>query len=283
MSGAAAAVDTSGAGAAAAALAGQGGGNDAAQAFINSFPDNVRPFVQNKGWKDTVSMLSSYQNLEAQRGKEGIILPKDDDVEGQKAFRAKLGVPETPDKYEIKLPDGTSIDETFLGVAKSWMHEAGLSPKQAQIFAEKYAAYGAEAQKAQAAEMLKANETQFEDQMKEWGGKKDEMLAAGQRARSMAVKGGALTDEHVSAIEAAIGPGPMLKLFALFGSVTGEGRFVDGQAAGSHMTPESARAQMTLLKSDRQWFAKFVAGGTAEQAQWKALQAAAAAGLEKAS
>src|SRR5262245_744719 len=68
--------------------------------------DGLKDYVGTKGWKTADDVISGYQNLEKLPGLQAagrtIVLPKDDaDVDGIKAFRAKLGVPEKVDGYTV--------------------------------------------------------------------------------------------------------------------------------------------------------------------------------------
>src|SRR3972149_3189707 len=92
-------------GAGAQAVAGAGEGAKAPD-FLSGLPENTRDYVTNKGWKSPTDLLTSYQKLESQLGVDKIALPKEGDAESEKAWRAKLGVPDAADKYELKLPEG---------------------------------------------------------------------------------------------------------------------------------------------------------------------------------
>ena len=249
-----------------------------ADAFINTIPENSREYVTNKGWKSPVDLLTSYQKLESAFGSNKVVLPKEGDAASEAEFRKAIGVPEAADKYDIKLPEGAPIDEAFLKTAKGWMHEAGLTPKQAQLIASKWNDFTAGALKDQASTKLKASEEGLAAVEKEWGNQTDANKAAAQRAFKAVSKAAGLEATDLDAIEETIGTAKMLKLFSHFGGMISEARFVDGtHAGGSHFTPEAARARMAELKTDRAWFAKFQAGDLAAQNEWKALIAAAAA------
>lgn len=256
------------------------GDGKSAPDFINAIPEGAREYVTNKGWKSPADLLTSYQKLESAFGSNKVVLPKEGDAASEAEFRKALGVPETADKYEIKLPEGAPIDETFLKTAKGWMHEAGLTPKQAQIIASKWNEFTDGALKSSAQGKLKASEDGLKAVEKEWGAQTDAHKAAAQRAFKAVSKAAGLEAADLDAIEDTIGTPKMLKLFAHFGGMIAEARFVDGGAAkGSHFTPEAARARMAELRGDRAWFAKFTGGDAGAKAEWAALQAAVAAGL----
>lgn len=249
--------------------------------FINTIPENAREYVTNKGWKSPADIVTSYQNLEPKIQAKGVLLPKEGDAASEAEFRKAMGVPESADKYEIKLPEGAAIDGAFLSTAKGWMHEAGLTPKQAQIIASKWNDFTTASLNDTAKAKLKASEEGLQAVEKEWGNQTDANKAAAQRAFKAVAKDAGMEAADLDTIEEAIGTAKMLKMFAKVGNMIGEARFVDGghTGAGSHLTPEAARARMNELKTDRGWFAKFQAGDLAAKTEWENLIKAAAAGM----
>ena len=248
--------------------------------WISTIPENARDYVVNKGWKSPTDILTGYQNLESKLGANRVALPKEGDAASEAEWRKAIGVPEAADKYMLKLPDGAPVDEAFLNTAKAWFHEAGLTPKQAQALASKWTEYGVAATTEQAQARLKASEGELEAVKKEWGKEADANLAAAQRAFRAVQKPANLDAADLDKMEDALGTAKFTKMMAFFGSMSGEHRYVDGSMpAGTHFTPEAARARINELKNDRGWFAKFQAGDIAAQTEWKNLQAAAAAAL----
>ena len=108
---------------------GQGGG---AAAW---YGDAHKDIVGAKQWQDPDSVIESYVNLEklfgADKAGRTIVIPKDEnDQEGLKAFRAKIGVPEAPEAYELG-------DTNFAKAASSWFLETGVPKSAAQALAKK--------------------------------------------------------------------------------------------------------------------------------------------------
>jgi hypothetical protein len=239
--------------------------------------------VATKGWKSSADILTSYQKLESVIGADKVVLPKDGDVEGEKAFRAKMGVPDTADKYDLKLPTDATVDQEFIGVAKGWMHEAGLTPRQAQIVAAKWVEYSGVATAGAATAAEQAAEQEMLAFEKEAGNKSDEYKAAAQRAFRIAAKPVGLDGEDSAKIVAAIGANKAMKLFSFFGSMAAEARYVDGTTGGfGGFTPEAALARMNQLKNDSAWRDRMTrdqSGAGPEHMEWKQLQQATARGV----
>lgn len=271
---------TTDSGAATTAITAANGAGDATS-WINSVPENARDYASNKGWKSQTDILTAYQNLESKLGANRVTLPKDGDAASEAEFRKALGVPEAADKYDVKLPDtATDADKAFLAVAKGWFHEAGLTPKQAQAMAAKWNEHGAKLNAEADAAWKTQNEADFTALQKEWGKESDANMAAAQRALRAGAKAAGVDPKVASeAMEAALGAAGYAKMMAFFGGMTGEHRFVSGDATtGGHFTPEAARARMDMLKKDSGWFQKFQAGDIGAQTEWKNLLIAAAGG-----
>jgi len=85
------------------------------------------------------------QEMDAQ-GDEGKEAPAED-PEGKTEDKAgeekdgdkSLAVPESPEGYEISLPEGLEVDQEFLGQYRGKAHELGLNQKQFQDLASMYA------------------------------------------------------------------------------------------------------------------------------------------------
>lgn len=99
-------------------------------------------------------------------------MPKDASPEAVAAWRTENGIPETPDKYEIKLPAGLVIgenDKPIIAAIFKEMHVAGLSNAMASKFVESY--YKTQEQvQAAAAKQLTETKQAVDDQLhKDWG------------------------------------------------------------------------------------------------------------------
>ena len=79
------------------------------------------------------------EKLKAEAGAR-VKIPGDDATEEElNAYRAAVGVPESPAKYDLKtgrLPAGVTVDEETTAEYKKLAHGMGLTPKQAQALFE---------------------------------------------------------------------------------------------------------------------------------------------------
>ena len=83
-------------------------------------------------------VVKSYMDLEKKLGNAVWVPGENPKPEEVSDFRRKLGIPESPDKYEIKYKEHEALkyDENTDKTFKALAHEIGLTPKQAQRLAD---------------------------------------------------------------------------------------------------------------------------------------------------
>lgn len=184
--------------------------------WFDSAPDEVKGYIQNKGWDDPLKAVTSYQELEKYRGAsedELLKLPKGD--EGWDAVWDRLGRPESPDKYELDLGEGSEIDAGRFDAIKSVAHEVGLTPKQLQALAEADSKYSHEFLESHREDQVRQSELELEKLKNDWGADAfEERSELARRAIRKALPDGEGREQQLSAIEDAIGSANMIKLFS---------------------------------------------------------------------
>lgn len=148
--------------------ASSGGSSGGSGSWMDALPDEFKSDPSIQGFKSPADLVKSYIHAQKMVGADKVVIPgkhaTEDDWKG--VFK-KLGLPESPDKYELPAE---GADPEFLKGFKEAAHKHGILPKQAQ---ELYGWY-AQAQKA-AVEKAKVD---YESQVKigldklkeEWGG-----------------------------------------------------------------------------------------------------------------
>lgn len=213
--------------------------------------ESHKDYVTNKGFKSGDDVITSLQNAEkligAERAGRTVVLPKDEkDAEGIKAFRSKIGVPESADKYELPLPAGQ--DGAFAAKAAQWFFDHGVPKAAAQGIAKAWndhmTAYLAEGEAAEKAESTK----QLDALKGKWGTDFDKRAEEARRF----MKASGWDDAKVARYEAAFGTADMLETFQALGAKLGEGGFVkgDGQGHGG-MTPQAAKDKLNEYRLQR--------------------------------
>ncbi|TFG66381.1 MAG: hypothetical protein E4H28_02135 [Gemmatimonadales bacterium] len=237
-------------------------GNPATEApwYGADAPSELNGFVELKGWEKPDQAIESYRNLEtllgADKAGRAVVWPKDaNDAEGWKAIHSRLGVPESPEDYGLKVAEGES--DAFVKAAAPVLHKLGLSKAQAEGLNNFLEEYTGGLNKSNA-EAVTAKTTQAVEALKsEWGAAYDERIEAGQKAvRSMG-----LSEADLEQMEAAMGTAQLFKFMHKMGSKLGEAAFVDGGVPPSQtFTPDAARARLQELQKDKTWLDKYATG-----------------------
>lgn len=220
--------------------------------WYESANDEVKGYIQNKGWDDPLKAVSSYQELEKYRGASEdqlIKLPKDG--ESYDAVYDRLGRPESADKYDFTPAEDTSVDQGRLDTFKGIAHSAGLNNAQFEKVVSEISKYEsstiAQIQEAKTQEQT----TQLEALKKEWGEGFEERAELGRRFVRKNLPEGLDRDQTLNAIEDAIGTAAMLKLFANSGAGTGEDKLPKADSDRPYgYTREQAIADKKALMSE---------------------------------
>lgn len=189
--------------------------------WYESAPDEVKGYIQNKGWDDPIKAVSSYQELEKYRGaneNELLRLPKDPQAENAyNEIWDKLGRPESADKYNVELPEGANIDEGRLNTYRDVAYKAGITQAQFEALAQADASYMASMMEQSQKEIAQQQEADYQKLRREWGKDADEREELSRRGLRAIMPEGMNSDETIQAIEQAIGTAATLKLFANVG------------------------------------------------------------------
>lgn len=214
---------------------------------------DFKAYVQNKNYPSPLEALKGHYNAEKliglDRAGRTVALPKDDnDTEGWKAFRSKLGVPESPDGY--KLPFGEDAKDLSAAAAK-WFHEAGIPPKAAEKFSTSLDKFVREQMQAEE-QAEQAKHTQELNALKlELGNGFEAQQELSRRAMRVFGKDAGFTAEDIDAMESAIGLAKTVKLFMKMGDVLREADFAGGGGQGFGATPDSLREKIKEIQTNR--------------------------------
>jgi hypothetical protein len=240
-----------------------------------ALPAELRDAPSLASLADVTALAKAHVEAQTMIGRKGLIVPKADDPPAvHAAYRAALGVPEKPEGYAFKAPEGVppaAWDEGGLKALASWAHELGMTPAQAQGIAERFAKQQGEAIQ-RAAEGIEPDGRKMEDVLRgEWGVNYDANL---ERARRAARQFGG--DAIADALEAKVGGSAMLRFFAKIGEAVGEDSPA-GMGTGSRgADPKAERARYfeAGTPENRAYTNPLDPGHAAAQARVKALFAA---------
>lgn len=241
-----------------------GGAAPALPEWANAIQNpDVKAWLGEKKYETPEVLASSAWSMERMYGadKAGrtVILPKDEkDLEGIKAFNAKIGVPETPEGY--KLPD--FADKEFGVTAKTWFHKHGVTAKAAEGLSKEWNDFiASEVKKGEAADKAKA-EQDLTALRGEWGQASAEREEFARRGLRGIGKEAGLEDADLQRLEASLGTAKMLKVFWKLGEAMKEGGFAGGERDSFGLSPAAAREKHDKIIADR-------AAGKISDFDWK--------------
>jgi hypothetical protein len=182
-------------------------------------------------------------------GADKIILPNKYATEDEWGnIYSKLGRPEAPDKYEVKLPEKSGISEEFLSGIKQTAYKAGLNSKQVNEFVNFYNGQLELSQKNIQELTQKEIEKDIGALKQEWGAAYDSKIKAAQ----VALKEFGGPDIFKYLEESGLHTDTKLaKLFAKIGESLGEDKGIGGEKSTSNMlTPDEANRELSNLWSN---------------------------------
>lgn len=217
-------------------------------------------YIQNKGWQGPADVIKSYQGAEKLIGRSPdqlLVVPRADDPDGMRQVFQKLGMPEKPDAYDMKLglPKDAKVDDGFAKGMQGILHEANITKSQADVLVGKYNAMLTAAAEQQAKDYELNVQADKAALLDEWKGGHDRMMT---KAKAAAQTLG-FTPEMIDGIEKTVGYAGTYKLLAEIGAKLGEDGLVTTggktPAFDGMLTPQEAKAQWDQAKLDPNFMA----------------------------
>lgn len=238
--------------------------------WYSNLPQERHGYIENKGWSDPAAVIDSYTNLEKTLGLPAdaradalLVVPKADaKPEDREAFLAKAVssfVPEAPDKYDFGLKPEEITPE--IEQSAGWMHKAGIPQPLAQKLVAEALASNKAAEEAFTAQSLK----DVQELTVEYGDKFGDFEAMSRMGYRAIKEGAGLSEEHLVAIEKAVGTKTMLKMFGALGKnlteLPGPGDAAKSGATaaaeGFRTSPAQAQAKVQALFKDSEFMARY--------------------------
>lgn len=227
----------------------------------------LKPFVENKGFRNVDDVFTWGQNLEKLVGLDKLPMPKDEtDTEGWNRVYDRLGRPKDPKDYQLPVPDG--MDRGFADKFAAKFHARGLTTAQARGVAEDWNAAVTEMAAADNAQFATKSKGELDALTRELG--KDGAATYFDQV-NLAAQALGVTKADIKSMERSLGTRRMLDLLHKMGDGMAEDNLDgDGQGGGA-MTPDAARAKVKELQADKSWVAKFRGGDAAARAEMDKL------------
>lgn len=216
----------------------------------------LRTWGEAKGWTDITGVMQSARHLETMVGapaEQVVRLPQgglDPSTDAGREMFQRLGMPVNAADYDLGVPEGGQLDESYGAWARETFHKLGLTKDQAQKLGAAHNEFIAGQDQAfedSATLDVQAGEQQLQ---REWGNGMPGELMKGKAA----IQALGLTGEMVDGIEEAIGYAETMKWAAKIGGRLGEDSFVNNEggdgAFNTGMTPEKAKQLWTTKMGD---------------------------------
>lgn len=194
---------------------------------------------------DVNKLSKSYIELQSLMGQSKVAIPKDEnDGVAWGLYDTAFGIPETADKYDLKAPDGVSLDE-FKTLMKANHIPQGVAQKLLDAHLGEFDRYEqAMAQKAE------AEHAQAEKDLKqEWGVAYEEKMT---KAAKFLEKMSGSKEEYDYFLSKIGNDTRFIKFLARMGDSVSEGTLggLEGQVQGFSKTPAEAKAEFDRIMAD---------------------------------
>lgn len=220
-----------------------------------ALPEDLQKDPSMASIMDIQSLAKSYVHGQKMIGRDKIVIPDKfaTDEDWQKVFQ-KLGVPDSADKYELKV--GDNVDPEFVKGFKDMAVKNGILPRQAEKLFNFYNDHVGKTVAAQEEASRKAFEESVNGLKKEWGQGYDRKIQA---ASGLFNK---IADKDVKELFNSTGFGndpTVIKMFAKLAEELGEDKFVSGASTGAMgLTPGEAKQKINEVfgNKDHPYFNK---------------------------
>jgi hypothetical protein len=214
----------------------------------DSLPEDLKADPSLSSIMDIQSLAKSYVHGQKMIGRDKIIIPDKfaTDEDWSKVYQ-KLGLPDSPDKYEFKAPEG--MDEDFVKGFKELAVKNGILPRQADKLFEFYNSHVEKVISTNEIENKKFYEESVNGLKKEWGQAYERKLQAASGLFNQ------IADEDSKKVfnESGIGNNPVvIKMFAKLAEQMGEDKFVNANNIGSMgLTPSEAQQKINEIYGNK--------------------------------
>ena len=234
----------------------------------------TRDWVANKNYADVQTLAKSARDWETQastlragkgypaqtRNADGTFGPADPNA--VKAWNALVGVPDSPDKYDIPLPENNPYPQFKTFMAEE-LHKAGVPAGMAPALAKGYEAAVAKMEtQLRAEEDTRSREALLELE-RQWGPNYKERLAFAARGKDwLAKEAGGLDEVQMRVLESVLGTSKFVTAMWKIGAGNREAAFAGGDHPGGFSGGASeAQARWNQIQADR-------AAGKISNLQW---------------
>lgn len=226
---------------------------------------DTREWIANKKYADPFVLAKTAQGLEKEAaqlrtavGVKAYPADKVDPATGTvtkadpnavSAWKAAMGVPDSPDKYGITPP---ADNPEFATLLTKGMMDVGVPLAMAPKLVQMYESAFAEAEKVINAKADAKSATDLKQLEMEWGSNYKERVALGQRGKDwLAKEVGGLSDQQLRGLESTLGTAKFMAAMWKFGAGNKEPSFANGGSPSMEGGASAAKAEYDQIMADR--------------------------------
>src|SRR3990167_5151188 len=245
--------------------------------WTDGLGDDLKGYVQTKGFKEPKDVLESYRNFEKLQGvpKDRLLaLPESLEAKEMAQVWERLGAPKESKEYNIEIPK-EHCDEKMAEWAKETFHKLKVPRAMAENFVKEWNAR----QLSTVNDMLESKKVEITNEhnnlKKEWGSAYEQNEKIANQA---ALKFG-LSKEEVQGLASSMGATKAIKFLHKLGEGIGEAKFIDGNTAPTGvLTPDQAKSQIKQLYTDSDFSRRLQTGDVDAKNKWNRLHQMASPG-----
>jgi hypothetical protein len=212
---------------------------------------SLKPFVGKEGKVNTAALLKSYHETKKAFGKDKVILPDDTfDADRTKEFWGKLGAKDSADQYEVKVAEGSLLQEKFVNDMKTFAAENHIPVGTVQKMADFMEAQSLTA-KTESDESFNTKIAEsLEPIKKEYGAAYD--LNINMAKRVINEVSGLSDDEKAIFSDPTIGSNPsVIKILVNIGKKLFKEDGIQGTSDSGLLSPEQAQDEINKIYNDK--------------------------------
>lgn len=229
----------------------QGAPASAQTSWLDTLPDDIKKDPSLATFKEPAALAKSWINAQKMIGANKVVIPDDKASDEERAaFYNKLGRPESPEKYELKPPEGYKLDDATSKQMKETAHKLGLTPSQLNgLVAFDHERIKAASESKDANEMNEIRAEIF-DYQKQLGG--EEKYKAKVDEARFALNELATPSLKKFLEETKLGSRPdMIEFFSSLKGMMDDGKIRDGTGVGFGADPVSIQEEINQLEDPK--------------------------------
>ena len=215
--------------------------------FLESLPEDLRNEPSLRTFTDPGALAKSYVNAQRMIGADKVPLPGKSATDDEwRAVYQKLGAPDDPSGYNLEFKSA-SMNEDEMQSLKSALHQAGLTNRQAQAFAN-YLDNSYTESLGQRESAIEDARYQGEQELRQEFGKAfEQKVGRAQQAANYLLGGTDMFDSIELSDGRLLGDHPdIVRMFSALADQIGEDT-IEGQTTELIMTPEEASRQIAEM------------------------------------